>query len=948
MPVPVRYSFLMEYLLSAINNQLGLTDRPLNSLLINYYCNGYIRLVYHKDNEAKLDKDSPIVAFSTGADRYFEFTDDKRLDPLLSFPLSDNSLIVMEPTTQVSYYHRIKEDHNCHKPRISITARRLVSNYKAPPAKHHSCQENVLKQSNDVHPHPGPTTLSTAPQSTLQPVSPLTSPPPLTLPPSSSPTSPHPHNLQPVSDIMPPALGTTLPPSLGTPASCSSRPKETPATDFNPPSPLLHYDTLPTETMAPVLPQSDSPHLHPHNHKGILKCNNDDQCKLCNCKTTDDIDEATNLTDNFDRQQLIELSPTINYTDAPTTNTTITTATINTKLLVGTYNPFPQYAHGIDHMEDLYNLTAPFELEPPPSFLNSIILQLPSEMSGGGVFRNNIRHDSTTDSDSDQSMKEDVNFTFKNEQSDDSLDNCFSLGNRCNLNTPNSMCSETISANSDNMSVDGDDNLGNSKSMFVPINAREVETSSADHVKQGYDPVKRHDYHISNYDPIRRQEMYDPIKNKEHYDPSTRHENHILNYDPRKRHEDHIHNYDPSTRHEDHILNYDSSTRHEDHILNYDSSTRHEDHILNYDPSTRHEDHIRNYDPSSRHEDHILNYDPIKRHEDHVLNYDPSTRHEDHILNYDPSTRHEDHILNYDPSTRHEDHILNYDPIKRQEMYDPIKNKEHYDPSTRHEDHILNYDPFKRHVEYEKHREKVRSKCKEKKVEINNKRREKYDLDKASINEKRRNKRKQNKVFKTRNLGPDPTTSKTQPPKPHVSSTPEVAKRATPEPPVSSTPKVTKRAARATKTVVDKFKEMMQEFPTVECGVCQRLRFKEQTITLNESNIIRYHNLDEYLVVNRNHICETCSNRLKAKKVPSFAKVNGLDPGEVPIELTLNIPESMLIALRIHFVKIIILPAGGQKGMHGGVINVPVDPQVTCLKLPRSKDDSAILYYHFV
>ena len=274
--------------------------------------------------------------------------------------------------------------------------------------------------------------------------------------------------------------------------------------------------------MAPALPQSDSPHLHPQNHKGILKCNNDDQCKLCNCKTTDDIDEATSLTDNFDRQQLIELSPTINYTDAPTSNTTITTATINTKLLVGTYNPFPQYAHGIDHMENLFNLTAPFELEPPPSFLNSIILQLPSEMSGGGVFRNNIRHDSTTDSDSDQSMKEDINCTFKNEQSDDSLDNCFSLGNRCNLNTPSSLCSETISVNSDNMSVDGDDNLSNSSSVFVPINACEVETPTADHVKQGYDPVKRHDYHISNYDPIRRQEMYDPIKNKEHYDPSTR------------------------------------------------------------------------------------------------------------------------------------------------------------------------------------------------------------------------------------------------------------------------------------------------------------------------------------------------------------------------------------------------------------------------------------------
>ena len=29
------------------------------------------------------------------------------------------------------------------------------------------------------------------------------------------------------------------------------------------PSPLLHYNPLPTETMAPALAQSDSPHFHP-------------------------------------------------------------------------------------------------------------------------------------------------------------------------------------------------------------------------------------------------------------------------------------------------------------------------------------------------------------------------------------------------------------------------------------------------------------------------------------------------------------------------------------------------------------------------------------------------------------------------------------------------------------------------------------------------------------
>ena len=43
------------------------------------------------------------------------------------------------------------------------------------------------------------------------------------------------------------------------------------------------------------------------------------------------------------------------------------------------------------------------------------------------------------------------------------------------------------------------------------------------------------------------------------------------------------------------------------------------------------------------------------------------------------------------------------------------------------------------------------------------------------------------------------------------------------------------------------------------------------------------------------------------------------------------------------FMKIKLLPAGGQRSISGPVINVPVDPQENCLKLPRKLSDIGTL-----
>ena len=69
-----------------------------------------------------------------------------------------------------------------------------------------------------------------------------------------------------------------------------------------------------------------------------------------------------------------------------------------------------------------------------------------------------------------------------------------------------------------------------------------------------------------------------------------------------------------------------------------------------------------------------------------------------------------------------------------------------------------------------------------------------------------------------------------------------------------------------------------------------------------------------------------------------------LDTGLPPAEFDLNPTETRLISMRIQFMKIYALPAGGQRTMKGAVVNVPIDAQKNCLKLPRNSSDLEIVH----
>ena len=79
-------------------------------------------------------------------------------------------------------------------------------------------------------------------------------------------------------------------------------------------------------------------------------------------------------------------------------------------------------------------------------------------------------------------------------------------------------------------------------------------------------------------------------------------------------------------------------------------------------------------------------------------------------------------------------------------------------------------------------------------------------------------------------------------------------------------------------------------------------------------------------------------------QVPCQAVCNKLHVDELPPELPiLEKLEQILIAQRIVFEKIIVMPKGRQRKIKGAICNIPVDCDQTCNILPRPPERSGII-----
>ena len=162
-------------------------------------------------------------------------------------------------------------------------------------------------------------------------------------------------------------------------------------------------------------------------------------------------------------------------------------------------------------------------------------------------------------------------------------------------------------------------------------------------------------------------------------------------------------------------------------------------------------------------------------------------------------------------------------------------------------------------------------------------------------------------------------------------------------------------------TVIANFKKSCKDGQQLIyiCQICQRVHFKHQGQTFhkekyNKRSLLKCFvpgsTFDQLPVPTDKHdhnvwICNTChQNIYKQNIVPRLATVNKLNLHEIPPELSqLNMLERHLIAPAIPFMKMISLIKGAQKGIHGQVVCVKADVNITANCLPRLPTDESLI-----
>ena len=90
-------------------------------------------------------------------------------------------------------------------------------------------------------------------------------------------------------------------------------------------------------------------------------------------------------------------------------------------------------------------------------------------------------------------------------------------------------------------------------------------------------------------------------------------------------------------------------------------------------------------------------------------------------------------------------------------------------------------------------------------------------------------------------------------------------------------------------------------------------------------------------------ICKTCDRALARGSMPLQAKANGLQLPEPPELSGLNALKLRLISLRVPFMKMVALPSGKQRSIHGPAVNVPLKVDTICDMLPRLPSQSELV-----
>ena len=150
------------------------------------------------------------------------------------------------------------------------------------------------------------------------------------------------------------------------------------------------------------------------------------------------------------------------------------------------------------------------------------------------------------------------------------------------------------------------------------------------------------------------------------------------------------------------------------------------------------------------------------------------------------------------------------------------------------------------------------------------------------------------------------------------------------------------------------FHSKVKQGPEFVCICCHRLMYKQTVIPCTGSKYTKASNELLMQVFSAEHnyissdgkqwICKTCDAALKRGNMPLQAKANGLQLCPIPNQLSgLNMLELRLICLRVPFMKMVALPSGKQRCIHGPAVNVPSKVDTICTVLPRLPSETELI-----
>jgi hypothetical protein len=135
------------------------------------------------------------------------------------------------------------------------------------------------------------------------------------------------------------------------------------------------------------------------------------------------------------------------------------------------------------------------------------------------------------------------------------------------------------------------------------------------------------------------------------------------------------------------------------------------------------------------------------------------------------------------------------------------------------------------------------------------------------------------------------------------------------------------------------FRKFVAEGPVYICSCCRQLWFKRSVVALNSTKRDAFPpgSLTSLLSKDgKEYICTTCNRKLSKGKLPLCAPQNVPDFPILPEPLRdLTDLENHLLAPRIPFMQVRMLPRGKQFQLSGAVVNVPTDLSRVQTLLPR-------------